>query len=177
MNGNSMEFANKALILFLQSLPPGSYYQIIGFGSDYEKYDQTPKEYTQTNIKKSIKFIETLNANKCGTDIYAPLNDIYNSKSDYDKIKLPKNIFLLTDGDINDKKETLNIIEKKNSNEFFVFSIGIGKEFDKDLIKSAGILGKGSYDFCSDIKDLNEIILKEIRNTSKPFISHFEMLI
>ena len=87
---------------------------------------------------------------------------------------MPKNIFLLTDGDINDKKETLNIIEK-NSKEFFVFSIGIGKEFDKDLIKNAGILGKGNYDFCSDIKDLNEIIVKEIRNTSKPFISHFEM--
>ena len=137
----------------MQSLPPGSHYQIIELGSDYEKYDQTPKEYTQTNIKKSIKFIETLKADKGWTDIYAPLNDIYNSKSDYDKIKLPKNIFLLTDGDINDKKETLNIIEK-NSKEFFVFSIGIWKEFDKDLIKNAGILGKGNYDFCSDIKDL-----------------------
>ena len=61
----------------MQSLPPGSHYQIIELGSDYEKYDQTPKEYTQTNIKKSIKFIETLKADKGWTDIYAPLNDIY----------------------------------------------------------------------------------------------------
>ena len=59
MSGYSMEVACKALILFLQSLPAGSYYQIIGFGSDYEKYDKSPKQYTQKNIKESIKLIET----------------------------------------------------------------------------------------------------------------------
>ena len=64
-----MDVAIKALILFLQSLPAGSYYQIIGFGSKYEKYDKVPKEYTQENIKESIKFLQTLKANKGTTDI------------------------------------------------------------------------------------------------------------
>ena len=173
MSGSSMEMAKEALILFLQSLPAGSYYQIIGFGSDYEKYDKKPKEYIQKNIKESIKFIETLNANKGGTNIYDPLKDIYNSTKDYNNIKLPKNIFLLTDGEIEDKTNTLNIIEE-NSNEFFVFSIGIGNYFDEDLIKNAGILGKGNYNFCTDIKDLNEIIVNDIKNCSKPFKHDFE---
>ena len=173
MSGYSMEVACKALILFLQSLPAGSYYQIIGFGSDYEKYDKSPKQYTQKNIKESIKLIETLKANRGGTVIYGPLEDIYKSKKDYNKIKLPKNIFLLTDGEIYDKSQTLNIIEK-NSNEFFVFAIGIGKDFDRDLIKNAGVLGKGNYDFCSDIKDLNKVIVKGITNCSKPFLHDFE---
>ena len=104
MNGHPMEVASKAIILFLQSLPAGSYYQIIGFGSDFEKYDETPKEYTQKNIKESIKFLETLGANKGGTNIYSPLKYIYNSKEEYNKIKLPKNIFLLTDGTIDNNK-------------------------------------------------------------------------
>ena len=51
MDGNSMQVAKNALILFLQSLPFGSHYQIIGFGSNYEKYDKKPKEYIQQNIK------------------------------------------------------------------------------------------------------------------------------
>ena len=174
MYGHSMEVASKALILFLQSLPAGSYYQIIGFGSKYQKYDLKPKEYTQNNIKESIKFIETLQADKGGTNIFDPLKDIYKSKSDYDKINLPKNIFLLTDGEINNKKDTLNIIEE-NSNEFFVFSIGIGSYFDKDLIQNAGILGKGNYNFCSDIKDLNRVIVNEIKNSSKSYIYDFEL--
>ena len=173
MYGNSMQVAKNALILFLQSLPSGSYYQIIGFGYDYEKYDKKPKEYTQQNIKESIQFIEKLEADRGGTDIFSPLQDIYNSKEDYNKINLPKNIFLLTDGEIIDKEATLNVIEK-NSNEFFVFAIGIGNYFDEDLIKNAGVIGKGNYNFCKDIKELNKIVVNELKNCSKPFIHDFE---
>ena len=172
MSGYSMTVANKALILFLQSLPAGSYYQIIGFGSDFEKYDKIPKEYTQQNIKESITLIESLKADKGGTDIHSPLKDIYVSK-DYDNIKLPKNIFLLTDGAVYDKEQTLKIIEE-NSNVFRIYSIGIGSDFDDDLIKNAGALGKGNYNFCNDIKDLNKVIVNEIKNSSKPFYCDFE---
>ena len=45
---------------------------------------------------------------------------------------MPKNIFLLTDGEIRDKKETLELIERNNSK---VYSIGIGDSFDENLIK------------------------------------------
>ena len=173
MSGHPMNVASKALILFLQSLPAGSYYQIIGFGSDYKKYDPTPKEYTQENINESIQLIKALNADLGGTNIYEPLKDIYNSKDDYIKINLPKNIFLLTDGEIDNKTKTLDIIEEHNQ-EFFVYAIGFGAYFDKDLIKNAGTLGKGNYDFCTDIKDLNEIIVNEIKNASKSFYFDFE---
>ena len=174
MSGDSIKIASKALVLFLQSLPAKSYYQIIGFGSDFKKYDETPKEYNETNINKSIKMIEKLTADLGGTDIYSPLKDIYDSYTIYDKINLPKNIFLLTDGEIVDKNKTLNIIEK-NSSKFAVFSIGIGSYFDQDLIKNAGILGKGSYNFCKDINKLNSIIANEISRAISPFISEIKI--
>ena len=50
MGGSPIKVASKALLLFLQSLPAGSYYQIIGFGSNYQFYDKIPKEYNQKNI-------------------------------------------------------------------------------------------------------------------------------
>ena len=172
MSGTSIKVASKALLLFLQSLPVGSYYQIIGFGSDFKKYDETPKKYTPKNIKQSIKLIENLNADLGGTNIYSPLKDIYNSNNIYDKINLPRNIFLLTDGEIEDKEDTLAIIEK-NSDKFSIYSIGIGNYFDKDLIKNAGIIGKGNYNFCSDIEGLNKIIATEVCNACSPYISNF----
>ena len=66
MSGNSIKVASKALLLFLKSLPAGSYYQIIGFGTYYKKYDETPKEYNSENIKKSIKLVESLKADLGG---------------------------------------------------------------------------------------------------------------
>jgi len=174
MSGNSIKVASKALLLFLQSLPSGSLYQIIGFGSSYKKYDEKPKEYNQENINKSIKLIEELEANLGGTNIYEPLKDIYDSCEVYDKIVLPKNIFLLTDGEIENKSDTLSIIEK-NNDKFSIYSIGIGNSFDQDLIKNAGIIGKGNYNFCQDIKGLNKIIATEISMATSPFISNFNI--
>ena len=169
MSGESINIASKALILFLQSLPVGSFYQIIGFGSSFKKYDEIPKEYNKENIKESINIIKNLYADLGGTDIYKPLIHIFNSK-DYDNINLPKNIFLLTDGEVEDKKNVLNLIEDNNS-KFTIYSIGIGRYFDEDLIKNAGIIGKGNYNFCNKLDKLNSIIASEINRCCNPFIT------
>ena len=87
---------------------------------------------------------------------------------------MPRNIFLLTDGAIEDKNEALSIIEK-NNDKYSIYSIGIGSGFDKDLIKNAGIIGKGNYNFCQNIEELNEIIASEVSNASSPYISKFNL--
>ena len=174
MRGEPLEVAVQALILFLQSLPAGSYYQIIGFGTYYKLYDKSPKEYTQKNIEESIGSVKTLYGDLGGTDIYSPLNYIYHYYESYDKLKLPINIFLLTDGEIENKDDTLKLIEQ-HSNEFSIYSIGIGEYFDSDLIKNAGILGKGNYNFCPDIKKLKKVVATEIKNSSIPFYSDLEL--
>ena len=171
MDGERIKIASKALLLFMQSLPVGSYYQIIGFGSDFKKYDEIPKEYNKENIKESMEIIEKLDAELGGTKVGKPLKDIYDLNTIYDKINLPKNIFLLTDGETWDKEEALLLIEK-NSSQFTVYSIGIGEEFDEDLIKNAGILGKGNYNFCKNLDNLNSIIASEINKATSSYISN-----
>ena len=170
MSGSSIQIASKGLKLFLQSLPPKSYYQIIGFGSDFKAYDKTPKQYTQENILKSIMTIDNLGADLGGTDIYSPLKYVYDSYKEHDKINLPRNIFLLTDGEIEDKKRTLDLIYN-NSSKYSIYSIGIGKYFDEDLIKNAGIIGKGGYNFCKDMEQINSTIVKEINKATSHFCS------
>ena len=90
--------------------------------------------------------------------------------------KLSKNIFLLTDGFIEDKEDTLLLIENNNSN-FQIYSIGIGNSFDKDLIENAGIIGKGNYDFCQNLVDLNKIIVSDInRIVNQAYISQITII-
>ena len=174
MSGTAIKIASKGLKLFLQSLPANSYYQIIGFGSIYRTYDETPKEYNQQNIKRSLEIIDNLRADLGGTNIYDPLNYIYNSHELHDKIKLPRKIFLLTDGEIEDKHQTLDLIYK-NSSKYFIYSIGIGNYFDEDLIKNAGIIGKGSYHFCKELETINSTIVKAIRNSIMPYCENLNI--
>ena len=125
MSGTPIKIASQSLQLFLQSLPAGSYYQIIGFGSEFKMYDIEPKEYTKEKILETLKKIGDLKADLGGTNIYSPLKYIYDSYKKHEEINLPRYIFLLTDGEINNKKEVLEIIEQNNS-KYKIFSIGIG---------------------------------------------------
>ena len=174
MGGSRMKIASKILCLFLQSLPANSYYQIIGFGYNPKKYDEIPKENNQKNIEESLKIIQTLKAEKGGMEIYEPLEKIYTSKC-YDEINLPKNIFLLTDGEMKYKKETLDLIEY-NSNKFSVYSFGIGNDFDEDFIKKAALVGKGNYSFCKNINQLNQIIASNINDICVSNIKNFKII-
>ena len=174
MSGDRIKIASKALELFIQSLPAGSYYQIIGFGSDYKVYDDAPKEYNIDNIKNSLEMIKKLGADLGGTNIEGPLKYIYDSDSKYEKIKLPRNIILLTDGDAWDKEKGLILIEKNNS-KFMLHSIGIGDDFDEDLIKNAATLGKGNYNFCKDLDNLNNIIASEINKATSSYVTNIEI--
>ena len=106
------------------------------------------------------------------TNIYTPLKEIYDSNKIYSRINLQKYIILLTDGKIKNKEMTLSLIEK-NNNRFKIISIGFGNSFDEDLIKSAGIKGKGNYNFCKNIEDLNRVIIKELYKITVPYINSF----
>jgi len=73
------KYISEFLILLLQSLPSGSYYQIIGFGygSNNKINDEQPKEYNQKNIEESIKSLEKLEGYMNANDLYEALNYIY----------------------------------------------------------------------------------------------------
>ena len=168
MVGQPIELLKQSLIIFLHSLIPGSKYQIIGFGSSYKYYNDTPLDYIKENVENSIKSIEKIKADLGGTNIYDPLNDIF--KKNYDNINLPKYIFLLTDGEIKDREKVLDLIllNKKN---FIIHSLGIGNYFDKELISKSAEYGNGIYKFINNIKDINKNIIEIVKLCLKSYLS------
>ena len=169
MTGEPMKVVIESMLIFIQSLPKDSFFQIIGFGSNFEKYNKSPVEYNDKNIKEIVKIIKELNADKGGTNIVSPLIDIFNNKKEYEKIKLSKNIILLTDGEVEDKNECFNLI-KENCNMFKVHSIGIGNDFDEELIKSCGIYGKGSFNFVKNLSYINSVVIKILKKCIMPYL-------
>ena len=168
MSGQPIKLVYESLLFFLQSLPKKSYFQLIGFGSDFKKINKTPQEYTKENVQLTKQLISNLNADLGGTDISSPLKEIFNSK-DYDKMQLSRNLFILTDGEVDNSEECLELISN-NSEKFKVHSIGIGNDFDKNLIEKSGIQGKGSYHFVHNIEEINSVIIQCLNQCLKPYI-------
>ena len=173
MSGANINIVKKALLLFVQSLPKNSYFQLIGFGSDFKKYNQEPVIYNKDNLNNIINVINGLEADMGGTNISNPLREIYSSDDIYSKIELSKNIFILTDGDVFDRDECFNII-RNNSNKFRIHSIGIGNDFDKILIEQCGKLGKGSSSFVKDMENLNSAVIDGLNKGLRPYISNIK---
>ena len=168
MSGRPIELVKNALLLFIQSLPKGSFFQLIGFGSSYNKYNEKPVEYNKENVEKISYTINNLKANLGGTNINSPLQAVYNDDI-YNNINLSKNIFLLTDCQVNDSEECINIINN-NSNRFRVHSLGLGDSFDKDLIEKSGQIGKGSYTFVENYEKINSAVIDTLNKSLRPYL-------
>ncbi len=168
MPGDPINIVKQSLLLFIKSLPVNSYFQLIGFGSNFRKYNNNPVEYNEENVNYIIEEINNLKADMGGTNISTPLKYIFKNNY-YSKIELAKNIFLLTDGEVHDKEECFNLISQ-NDSKFRIHSIGIGNYFDKNLIEKCGKLGKGSSSFVYNIEDLNNIIIDILNKCLRPYL-------
>ena len=169
MRGKSIDLVKQSLLLFIQSLPPGSYFQLIGFGTSFKKYNEEPVEYNQENVTKIINVINGLKADMGGTNISGPLDSVYKDDK-YSKINLSKNIFLLTDGQVHDREQCVNLITT-NSNKFRIHALGIGNNFDKVLIERSGKLGKGSSSFVEDVEKINSAVIETLNKCLRPYLT------
>ena len=168
MSDKPMNLVKKSLQYFMQSLPPKSYFQLIGFGSNFKKYNEQPVEYNEENISSTLKVIENLDASLGGTNISNPLKEIYNSK-DYDNINLSKNIFLLTDGQVFDKDDCVTLC-REHSDCFRVHAVGLGSAFDEALINECGKQGKGSSSFCKQIENINSTVIECVNKCLRSYL-------
>ena len=168
MTGKPIELLKQGLLLLIQSLPPNSYFQLIGFGTNFKKYNEEAVEYNEENVEYILNIINNLDADLGGTNINSPLESIYSDTS-YSKINLSKHIFLLTDGQVNDREGCVNLITA-NSNKFRMHAFGIGNAFDKYFIERSGKLGKGSSFFIEDVEEISSTIISALSKCIRPYL-------
>ena len=138
-------------------------FKLIGFGSNFKKYNQEPVIYNKENVDAIINIINELKADLGGTNISGPLDSIYEDEC-YSKINLSRNIFLLTDGEVFDREKCIELISV-NSSKFRLHSLGIGNDFDKKLIEQRNKEQRKEYE--KKITELNDNIEKYVDDYRK----------
>lgn len=81
----------------VHSIPLGSKFNIVGFGSKFEKLFNKSTEYNEESLKIAEKLLRNLEANLGGTEIFEPLQSIF--AEEIDPI-LPRNVYMFTDGEV-----------------------------------------------------------------------------
>ncbi|KAL4482046.1 hypothetical protein ABPG73_000570 [Tetrahymena malaccensis] len=172
MRGKPISKALEALQLFLQSLPPDSYFNIVSFGSSFRKLYERSQKYDSQTLKFASNKIKDYDADLNGTDILSPLNNIFLNSQ---KIKgYNRQIFVLTDGAVQNRQAVIRQI-KKNNKRNRVHFIGFGSSADKILIQESAIAGKGIYEMVQFEQDLSSIIIKILFQTISATLDKFKL--
>ena len=109
MSGSYIKEAAETLMLCLKSLPEACSFNIIGFGSRYEKLFPESVLYDQANLDKAIAHTEGLKADLGGTELYSPLEYIFSQPLNPN---LTRQVFVLTDGSVSNTARVIELVRK-----------------------------------------------------------------
>ena len=156
---NIYQFIKNICLVFLNFLPINSIFNIIGYKNKKKKHNLM--EYNVENVKNEIKIIKENKNNIAKINLLDELENIFDYVPIYKKLKIPKNIIILTDGSIKDENQNLSCIDLNYMN-FNLDVISIENNI-KDLIFIQK-LGRHFHNFYHIIKNENDTfrIMKSI---------------
>ncbi|CAM4654850.1 unnamed protein product, partial [Caretta caretta] len=94
----------ETLVLLLKSLPLGCYFNICGFGSEFESFYPQSVENTQQTKAESLQRLQLLQAHLGGTEILEPLRAVYRSPC---RDGHPRQLFVFTDGEVENTQDII----------------------------------------------------------------------
>jgi hypothetical protein len=148
MQGTPINLALEALMLFLHCLPIGSKFNVVSFGSSFDKLFPQSVIFNEENLKFALAKISTFRSDMGRKDVLEAFKDIFKEKTDKN---LPRTIYLLTVGAISNTKEVVDLI-RANNNNCTVNTFGIGSSVDENLIKDCAKAGKGNFTFIHNLE-------------------------
>ena len=123
MGGSSIAQAKKALEVFLRGLPSGALFNVYRFGSTFESLFPESGAYDSGTLQAALHYLSCVHADLGGTELLAPLRRIYETPVSGGVIR---NVVLLTDGQIGNEAEVLNLVQRDSHTRLFTVGIGYG---------------------------------------------------
>jgi Ca-activated chloride channel family protein len=167
MQGTSITEAKEALELSLRALSEKERFNIFRFGSVYKSFSQQSMEYSSKTLDKALYYLQRIDADMGGTEIYRPLEHI---------CSLPvmegyrRDVLLLTDGEVANPDEVIQMVsssvEKNPSLRFFTFGIGYGASHH--LVKGIARAGQGKCEMVMPGEKIQPKVLRQFSRMSQP---------
>lgn len=169
MSGESIAQAKAALLLCLRSLEEGDYFNIFRFGSSYETMFDKSSPYNQANLEVATEKIGRIHADLGGTEIMRPLEAALSGKR-----KMATSIMLLTDGQVGNEKEIIDLAAKKHG-DARIFTFGIGRGASEHLIRGLARATGGAAEFIFPGERIQAKVLKQLSRSRSPYFNEIDV--
>ncbi|XP_048044979.1 von Willebrand factor A domain-containing protein 5A-like [Megalobrama amblycephala] len=166
-----IESARDTLLLLLKSLPMGCYFNIYGFGSDFESFFRQSVVYSEDTMEEALKRVKNMRADMGGTEILQPLKHIYSQPCHPDH---PRQLFIFTDGEVWNTKEVLDLV-KSHVYSHRCFSFGIGEGASTALITGMAREGSGHAQFITGTDRMQPKVMQSLRFALQPAVDNISV--
>ncbi|XP_073166215.1 von Willebrand factor A domain-containing protein 5A isoform X4 [Lepidochelys kempii] len=166
-----IDSAKETLVLLLKSLPLGCYFNIYGFGSQFESFYPQSVGYTQQTMAESLQRVQQLQADLGGTEILAPLRAIYRSPC---RDGHPRQLFVFTDGEVVNTQEVITEVQHHRGTHR-CFSFGIGEGASTALVKGIARAAGGSAEFITGQDRMQPKALQSLKQALQPAVTRISL--
>ena len=180
---NREEYAKKALMCLIKSIPYHYRFNIIKFGSSFEMLDPDHRsiKYTKSSLKDAEEFCKNMSATMIGTEIMKPLKHVFEMTSGNEEEEEEEEeeevsetrVVLITDGEVLNIKDIANLIRKQVKTN--VFAIGIGDGCSSTFIDEITTAGRGQSFFVKNEKKLPENVMNCLTLMIQPAIQNVKI--
>eukprot|EP01102_Stenamoeba_stenopodia_P005495 TRINITY_DN1620_c0_g2_i1.p1 TRINITY_DN1620_c0_g2~~TRINITY_DN1620_c0_g2_i1.p1 ORF type:complete len:1025 (-),score=271.61 TRINITY_DN1620_c0_g2_i1:66-3068(-) len=175
MSGAKMNQTKNALDLFLRALPANCYFNIVGFGSSFQKlFSNGSQPYTEQNVAAADAHIRTMSANLGGTELMGPLREVYSQRSIQG---YSRQIFVLTDGEVSNTEEVVRLVVEnhKRNNDWRLFTIGVGSSVSHALVEGMARGGRGTVQIIGDGERLEPKVMAQLKQALQPALTNVQV--
>ncbi|KAH3765820.1 GTPase Ypt3 [Pelomyxa schiedti] len=157
MSGSKWNQAQRALQLFLRSLPTNSFFNVVGFGSSFCSVFPEPRPYSQGTMENAAEVVSKWSASLGGTNMLAPLESIRDFKCGAGVRTV---VVLLTDGIDETRTAVLNLAQLSRMR---LYPLGIGADVDRDFLNSLASMTGGKSCFLPSGKNIEASVIDQLR--------------
>ncbi|XP_036072145.1 von Willebrand factor A domain-containing protein 5A [Oryzias melastigma] len=171
-NTTRISSARDTLLLLLKSLPTGSYFNIYGFGSRFSQIFLNSVEYSEESMEEALKKVRLMLADLGGTDILQPLKYIYSQPF---ISNLPRQLFILTDGKVENPNEILDFV-KNNAGSHRCSFFGIGEGTSSALINGLPKEGGCHAQFITTDLNVFLTVMQSLKSALEPVVKDISVI-
>ncbi|KAH3764516.1 Vault protein inter-alpha-trypsin domain [Pelomyxa schiedti] len=169
MAGSRINQVKNAMQLFLRSIPSTCLFNIIGFGSRFEKLFPQSTQYSEDSFSTAKAYVLSMRASLGGTEVLPPLQDIFSQQPRPD---FPRQIFFLTDGDVKNTNDVISFVKNNNSGGTRIFSFGISAEASPHLVRGIATATRGKAEFITTDTRIEPKVMSQIKRALQPILKN-----
>ena len=176
MSGYKLQQAKQAARHLVGLLGPEDRLAIVHYGSDVKSLPSLPA--TPANRERMIQYIESIwdeGGTNIGAGLHAGRSQVVGVRGDY----TVNRIILLSDGQptegITDDAGLTEVVKGIRAEGITVSSIGVGTDFNEDLMQGFAEYGAGAYGFLEDAGQLATLFQKDLRQAATSVARNVEL--